>query len=126
MFSRKKIAAVSGLLCGLAVTCAGATQAYAAGGPGTCTFDSEGNVTCVQRIVGDMSEGDGFVVRQAQGCVPTKPFSLPVIPVLNNGSTKIGPEVTCSPKAGSAPDNSDKSDKSDKSDNGLGLPGLLG
>ncbi|MFD4547009.1 hypothetical protein ACFWOX_03825 [Streptomyces sp. NPDC058467] len=127
MFSRKKIAALSGLLCGLAVTCAGAgaAQAYAAGGPGTCTVDLEGNVTCVQRIVGAMPAmrdgGDGLAFRQAQSCVPTKPFSLPVIPVLNNGSTRIGPEVTCAPDAAPGADNSDDSDKGP-----LALGGLLG
>jgi hypothetical protein len=122
MFSRKKIAAVSALLGGLAVTCTGATQAYAAGGPGTCTVDAQGNVTCVQRIVGDMRDGgDGFAFRQAQSCVPTKPLSLPVLPVVNNGSTRIGPEVTCAPDAAPGPDNSDDSDKGP-----LELGGLLG
>ncbi|MFD7019641.1 hypothetical protein [Streptomyces sp. NPDC059161] len=97
MFSRKKIAAVSGLLGGLAVTCAGASHAFAAAGPGTCTSDSHGNTTCIQRIVGNTPDGDGYVLRQAQGCVPTEPLSLPVVGLLNRGNMQIGPQVTCSP-----------------------------
>jgi hypothetical protein len=119
MFSRKKIAAVSGLLGGLALTCTGVAQVHAAVGPGTCSVDAQGNITCVQRISGEKAEDGGFVLRQAQGCVPMKPFSLPGIPLLNNGSTRIGPEVTCLPTTTSAPDSSDKSE------GGLGLPGGL-
>ena len=118
MFSRKKIAAVSGLLCGLAVTCAGATQAYAAG-PGNCHVDSQGNIVCVQRIVADMPEGgfDG----QARSCVPVQPLTLPVVGVLNPGTTKIGPEVTC---ATDAPVVKKTQGAPDKADEGLGLHGL--
>lgn len=104
MLSRKKIAAVSGILGGLIVTCAGGTQAYAAEPPGTCAADIQGNITCVQRIVGHTPEGEGFVVRQSRTCVPTQPLTLPVIPILNNGRTRIGPEVTCSPNATTGPD----------------------
>jgi hypothetical protein len=116
MFSRKKIAAVSGLLCGLAVTCAGATQAFAATGPGACAVTAEGDVTCVQRVAGKTADGDDFVVRRANTCTPQKPMELPVIPLLNSGSTKIGPEVTCSPDGKSAPDDTD---------NAIDLPGGL-
>jgi len=104
MLSRKKIAAVSGLLCGLAVTCTGATQAYAAAGPGACTVSASGDVTCVQRFAGKTSDGEDFIVRRANTCTPQKPMELPVIPLLNSGSTKIGPEVTCSPGAAGVDD----------------------
>ena len=73
MLSRKKIAAVSGLLCGLAVTCAGATQAYAAAGPGACTVSASGDVTCVQRFAGKTSDGEDFIVRRANTCTPQTP-----------------------------------------------------
>jgi hypothetical protein len=123
MFSRKKIAAVSGLLCGLALTCGGVTQASAAAGPGNCTVDLQGNITCVQRITGEMPEGEGFVIRKATSCVPVQPMQLPVIPLVNNGSTRIGPEVTCNPSTTPVPDKADNADKDD--DNGLQLPGGL-
>jgi hypothetical protein len=118
MFSRKKIAAVSGLLCGLAVTFTGATQAYAAG-PGNCNVDLQGNIVCVQRIVAEMPDGgfDG----QARSCVPVQPLTLPAVGVLNTGKTKIGPEVTC---ATDTPVLKKTPGAPDKADEGLGLPGL--
>ncbi|MFI6054472.1 hypothetical protein ACIBCO_30820 [Streptomyces violascens] len=97
MFSAKKIAAVSGLLGGLVVTCTGAAQAYAAEGAGMCSHDSQGSTTCIQRFVGSTPEEGGYILRQAQGCVPTEPLSLPVVGLLNRGNMQIGPEVTCSP-----------------------------
>jgi hypothetical protein len=115
MFSRKKIAAVSGLLGGLAVACAGVSQAYAAAGPGTCTPDGQGNITCIQRIVGKAPDGDGYVVRQTQSCVPTQPMSLPVVGLLNRGNMRIGPEVTCAPSTTAA----------EKGESGVDLLGLL-
>ncbi|MFI6683137.1 hypothetical protein [Streptomyces sp. NPDC050485] len=96
MFSRKKIAAVSGLLGGLVVTCVGATQAYAAAGTGSCVSDHQGGMSCVQRIVGNTADGDA-TLRQSQGCVPTEPLRLPVVGLLNRGNMDIGPRVTCSP-----------------------------
>ncbi|MFJ8313032.1 MULTISPECIES: hypothetical protein [unclassified Streptomyces] len=96
MLSRKKIAVVSGLLGGLAVACAGVTQVYAAAG-GTCTNDKHGSVTCVNRVVGSTPEGDAYIVRQSEGCVPTQPLTLPVAGLLNRGNMQIGPQVTCSP-----------------------------
>ncbi|MEU9184804.1 hypothetical protein AB0D14_09595 [Streptomyces sp. NPDC048484] len=120
MFSRKKIAAVSGILGGLVVTCTGGAQAYAADPPASCGLDKQGTITCVQRVVGKTPEGEGFIVRQSQSCVPTQPLQLPVIPLLNSGRTRIGPEVTCAPNSAPEPDTSDDTD------NRLELPGLLG
>jgi hypothetical protein len=121
MFSGKKTAAVSGLLCGLIMTGAGVTQAHAAADPGACSVDLQGNVTCVQRITGEMPAGDGgFAVRKSTTCVPVQPMKLPVIPLLNNGATRIGPEVTCNPDGSSAP-------KNNQNEDGFELPGgLLG
>jgi hypothetical protein len=91
MLSRKKIAVVSGLVGGLAVTCAGVAQAYAVGGPGICTRDLQGNVSCIQRIQGELPE-DGVIPHQ-ENCMPTQPLTLPA--ALGNGTMRIGPEVTC-------------------------------
>ncbi|ARF55380.1 hypothetical protein [Streptomyces gilvosporeus] len=98
MFSRKKLAAVSALLGGLAVTCTGATQAYAGGSAGTCSRDIQGNMSCMQR--GD--EGR-YVVHQTQNCQGTKPLEWPAPGLLNKGSTQVGPAVSCSNSAPSAP-----------------------
>ncbi|MFF3919109.1 hypothetical protein ACFYZB_37800 [Streptomyces sp. NPDC001852] len=103
MFSTKKIAAVSGLIGGLAVTCAGVAQAHTAAGPGTCTRDILGNVSCVQRIQGEIPE-DGQIPHY-ENCLPTQPFSVPA--ALGGGSMKIGPQVTCSNTTSGAPDKAD-------------------
>ncbi|AOR34216.1 hypothetical protein BFF78_27000 [Streptomyces fodineus] len=112
MFRTKKIAAVSGLIGGLAVTCAGVAQAHVVGGPGNCTRDLQGNVTCIQRIEGVIPE-DGEIPHQ-DNCLPTQPFTVPA--ALGNGTMQIGPKVTCSGRTSGAPD---------KADGGMELPGLL-
>ncbi|MGW5656351.1 hypothetical protein [Streptomyces humi] len=93
MFSGKKIAAVSGLVGGLAVACAGLTSAYAAAGPGACTDDLMGNLTCTQRIRGEVPEGS--TPPHQETCKPVQPVQLPA--VLGQGTERLGPEVTCSP-----------------------------
>ena len=92
MFSRKKIAAVSGLVGGIALTCIGLTPAHAAG-PGTCTRDLLGGLTCTQRIKGVVPESG--VLPHQETCKPVEPLRLPA--VLGNGTDRLGPEVTCSP-----------------------------
>ncbi|MFG2960575.1 hypothetical protein ACGF5O_43485 [Streptomyces sp. NPDC048291] len=91
--SGKKIAAVSGLVGGLAMACAGLTTAYAAAGPGKCTDDLMGNLSCSQRIKGEVPEG-GTIPHQ-ETCKPVRPVQLPA--VLGQGTERLGPEVTCSP-----------------------------
>ncbi|KOV64992.1 hypothetical protein [Streptomyces sp. MMG1121] len=93
MFSRKKIAAVSGLVGGLAVTCIGVAPAHAAASPGTCTRDILGNLSCTQRIKGEVPEG-GTLPHQ-ETCHPVEPTRLPAF--LGQGVERLGPEVTCSP-----------------------------
>ncbi|MEV1079497.1 hypothetical protein AB0I98_14760 [Streptomyces sp. NPDC050211] len=103
MFNGKKIAAVSGILGGLAMTFVGVTHASAAGGPGVCTLDAEGSIVCTQRIVGQTPEGDGFTVRRSVNCQPTEPLTLPAPGLLNNGQTRIGPHITCAGPTSEAP-----------------------
>ncbi|WP_210592613.1 hypothetical protein [Streptomyces sp. GESEQ-35] len=121
MFNGKKIAAVTGLLGGLAMTFIGTSQAYAAGGPGVCTFDAEGNIVCAQRIVGQTPEGDGFTVNRTVNCQPTQPLTLPAPGLLNNGQTRIGPQITCADLTPGAP-----APNSDSKDGGPLLARLLG
>ncbi|MFI7410466.1 hypothetical protein ACIBU0_17570 [Streptomyces sp. NPDC049627] len=109
MFNGKKIAAISGLLGGLAMTCIGVTQANAAADPPACTTDSQGNTHCTQRIVGQTPEGDNFIVRRSVNCQPTKPVSVPAPGLFSNGQTRIGPHITCSdlPATGPAADSNE-------------------
>lgn len=96
MFNGKKIAAVSGLLGGLAMTWIGVAPAHAAAEPGACAPDSQGNIICTQRIVGQLPESGDFVVRRSVTCQPTEPVTLPAPGLLSNGQTRIGPHITCS------------------------------
>ncbi|MEV0369269.1 hypothetical protein AB0I10_05525 [Streptomyces sp. NPDC050636] len=101
MFSRKKIAAISGLLSGLAVTCAGVGvgQAYASEIHGSCTRDIQGNVTCPQQNTGYKSDDGRVAIHQSQDCMASKPVAVPASGLLNKGLTHIGPSVTCSNSA---------------------------
>ncbi|MFG2285083.1 hypothetical protein ACGFOU_03275 [Streptomyces sp. NPDC048595] len=94
MFSRKKIAAVSVLLGGLAV--AGIPQAYAEGAPLSCTRDLTGNVSCVQKNADHTSQDGKYTLKQAQDCLSSTPVTMPSNGLLNTGSTRIGPAMTCS------------------------------
>jgi hypothetical protein len=99
MFSRKKIAAVSGLVGGIAVTCVGFTQAYAASSSGGCTRDLLGTITCTQQIKGQTS--DGGAVPHQETCQPVQPLRLPAF--LGQGTERLGPKVTCSPETVGVP-----------------------
>ncbi|MGW2028693.1 MULTISPECIES: hypothetical protein [Streptomyces] len=103
MFSTKKIVAVSGLLGGLALTLTGAAQAYAGTGPGTCTRDLLGTLTCTQRITGEVPE-DGDIPHQ-ENCQKVEPLTLPA--AVGNGHTRLGPEVTCDPRTRGVPEKTD-------------------
>ncbi|MFI0964145.1 hypothetical protein ACH4S8_22435 [Streptomyces sp. NPDC021080] len=112
MFSRKKIAALSGLIGGLAVASTGITHAYAAGDPASCTRTPQGDVICVQHIEGE-SSGRGTIPHQ-ETCMPVQAVTLPA--PTGNGATQIGPKVTCSPATSGAPRSNDEKRE---------LPGLL-
>src|SRR5262245_38094184 len=90
MFSRKKIAAVSGLVGGIAVACVGLTPAHAAAGPGKCTNDVMGNLTCTQRIKGVVPEGGSLP--HLETCGSVEPVTVLTI-------VRMVPGVTCSPTA---------------------------
>lgn len=119
MFSGKKIAAVSALLGGFAMTCIGGNQAYAAQGPGVCSVDPQGSIVCTQRLVGETTEGGEFVVRRSINCQPTQPLTLPAPGLMSNGRMRIGPEITC---ASSSPEDSATSNNTEPRLGQLGLP----
>ncbi|MEV0369258.1 hypothetical protein AB0I10_05465 [Streptomyces sp. NPDC050636] len=99
MFSRKKIAVVSGLVGGLVLTCTGATQVYAAGSSGDCTRSALGNTTCIDEGQTSYTSKDGrHVVKQRQHCSSTARHRVvwPESGLLNRGNTETGPVVDCS------------------------------
>ncbi|MFF4603899.1 hypothetical protein ACFY12_14350 [Streptomyces sp. NPDC001339] len=105
MFSRKKITVVSLLVGGLALTCAGAPQAYAAGIAGHCTHDAQGNRTCIYRLETIHTTKDGKrTVQHTQGCSSTSRniVAWPSISVLSNQPPqhrRVGPVMNCSSSA---------------------------
>ncbi|WP_053922876.1 hypothetical protein [Streptomyces chattanoogensis] len=107
MFSRKKIAVVSGILSGLAVTFAGAAEAYAGGPSDDCTRDAQRNRICIHKSQSVHTGKDGrYSLKQTQHC-STASRNLLVwleVSLLDNKIAKLGPAGDCSNTA-SAPKN---------------------
>jgi hypothetical protein len=99
MFSRKKIAAVTALLGGLAVTGAVAPQAYAAEASRLCASSVQGSAMCPPGGADPANEESSYRISQVQSCMPTNPLEVPVRGLLNPGSTKLGPSIHCSNQA---------------------------
>ncbi|AJT65769.1 hypothetical protein T261_4112 [Streptomyces lydicus] len=107
MFSRKKIAVVSGLLGGLAVTFAGAAEAYAGGPSDDCTRDAQRNRICIHKSQTLHTGKDGrYSLKQTQHCSTASQNLLVWLEVslLDNKIAKLGPAGDCSNTA-SAPKN---------------------
>ncbi|WP_274560717.1 hypothetical protein [Streptomyces spiramyceticus] len=100
MFSRQKIATVSGLLGSLAVIYVGAAPAYAGERPGDCKTSAVGETTCISKseIVHTDKHGR-YVIKQTQECSTTFRPRLPRDNALSTGSKKVGPALDCSNKA---------------------------
>lgn len=108
MLSRKKIAAVSGLLGGLALACVGVAQANDGKTTNECTTDSGGNVSCVyvQKSETTYTSKDGRThVRQSQNCSVTSESRV-VQPEgsTGQGTTVVGPRIKCGNQTGAPKD----------------------
>lgn len=100
MFSRKKMAAVSGLVGSIAVIYVGGAQAYAADSSGDCKTTAAGETTCVHKseVVHKDKRGT-FVVKQDQKCSTTYRPQLVLTDdemLTRPGTTEVGPKVECS------------------------------
>ncbi|WP_225858848.1 hypothetical protein [Streptomyces albicerus] len=102
MFSRQKIATVSGLIGSLAVIYVGAAQAYANEPPRNCKTSAQGETICVRKSEVVRTDKDGrYVIKQTQNCVTMERPRLvwgPENGLLKKGTTKVGPVVECSNK----------------------------
>ncbi|MFE9449302.1 hypothetical protein [Streptomyces sp. NPDC006739] len=100
MFSRQKIATVSGLLGSIAVI-AGAAHAYAYADqpPADCKTSAQGEITCVHKSETIQKDKSGkTVVKQTQDC-STEGRPRVVFPDglgRDGGSLQVGPVVDCS------------------------------
>ena len=99
MFSRKKIAAVTALLGGLAVTGAFAPQASAAEASSLCASSVQGSAMCPPGSADQANEQGRYRISQTQSCMPMNPLEVPVRGLLNPGSTELGPAMHCSNSA---------------------------
>ena len=102
MFSRQKIATVTGIIGSIAVICAGAAHAQADEIPRGCKTNAAGEIICVHKTQTVHKDKRGtFVVNQTQSCSTTsRPrLVLPEDGMLNSGSTQVGPVMDCSNNA---------------------------
>jgi hypothetical protein len=101
MTSRNKIAVISWVIGGLAMTCVGAAQAHG-GTTDECTTDAQGNVVCVKKTENEWTSPDGKLhVHQTQDCTTVSKNRLdqPAVAVGQQGVTHIGASVDCSTTA---------------------------
>ncbi|MGW3359103.1 hypothetical protein ACWDFL_27395 [Streptomyces bungoensis] len=101
MFSRQKIATVSGLVGTLAVMSLGGAHAYADNSPGDCKASVQGDTTCVRKSETLYKDKGGrYVIKQSQDCSTLgRPHLVdPEDGLMGRGSTDAGPEVECSNK----------------------------
>jgi hypothetical protein len=100
MFSRKYFAALLGFIGGLAVASTGIAYAHVAGDAAPCTHSLQGDVVCAQHIEGKTPGGGGTIPHQ-ETCSPVEALTLPA--ATGNGTTRLGPEVTCSTATSGTP-----------------------
>ncbi|MFF7753656.1 hypothetical protein ACFZCP_31495 [Streptomyces sp. NPDC007971] len=99
MFSRQKMATVSGLVGSLAVVCGGAAQAHAGEYPSDCRSTGLWETVCVRKSESLHTDKDGKrVVKQTQDCstVDRPRVVFPEDSLLGGGSQKVGAVVDCS------------------------------
>jgi hypothetical protein len=114
MFDHKKAVAVAWLVGSLSMTCVGISQAVAAGPDTHCSYDAQGNQTCVTKSNSSYTSDDGrYHVDQAQDCttVSRPQAQAPQVSLGQPGTTQVGAVVGCSnnapaPKGFKAPDTS--------------------
>ncbi|MET9457208.1 hypothetical protein ABZY05_19275 [Streptomyces canus] len=99
MFTPQKIAAVSGLVAGLAAICLGTPYAYA--DDGNCATTAQGDTICIRKSETQIDKDDAHIVKQAQDCSTSdQPHVVDwQDKMLEGGATSVGPVVECSNNA---------------------------
>ncbi|WP_369389291.1 hypothetical protein AB5J72_18065 [Streptomyces sp. CG1] len=98
MFTRQKIATVTGLVGGLAVICVGAAHAHPDGPRHDCRTTAMGDTICIRKSQTRVDQHGKHVIKQAQDCsvVSRQRLMLPDDDLLGGGSKNVGPVVNCS------------------------------
>ncbi|MER6731116.1 hypothetical protein ACWGLF_19235 [Streptomyces puniciscabiei] len=98
MFTRQKVATLSGLVGSLAVICAGAAHAHAGEPGGECRTTATGGVVCMRKSDTRSDDHGKHVIHQTRDCL-TADRSRVVFPddqLLHGGSEEVGPVLDCS------------------------------
>lgn len=98
MFSRQRMATVSGLVGSLAVICVGAAHASGGESRGDCRTSLE-ETTCIRKSETIHKDKSGkYVVKQTKDCstVDRQRVVFPENYLLNGGTNKVGTVVDCS------------------------------
>ncbi|OLZ65787.1 hypothetical protein AV521_30785 [Streptomyces sp. IMTB 2501] len=98
MFTRQKIATVTGLVGSLAVICVGAAHALPDGPRPDCKTTAMGDVICIHKREIRTDRHGKHIIKQAQDCsvVDRSRVVFPEGDLLGGGSRKVGPVVNCS------------------------------
>ncbi|GGU74602.1 hypothetical protein GCM10010260_03070 [Streptomyces filipinensis] len=101
MFTRQKIATVSGLVGSLAVICVGAAYAHADEPRSECRNTVLGDTICVRKSDTHDDKHGAHALRQTRDCsVIDRPrVVFPDDGLLSGGTRNVGPTVDCSNKA---------------------------
>ncbi|MER5545676.1 hypothetical protein ACWDBD_37890 [Streptomyces sp. NPDC001118] len=98
MFTRQKIATVTGLVGSLAVICVGTAHAHTVDPKGDCKSTAMGDTICIHKSETRTDQHGKHVIKQAQDCsVVDRPRLVgPGDDLLAGGSKNVGAVVTCS------------------------------
>lgn len=102
MFDHKKSAAITWLVGGFTLACVGVGHAVAAAPTTTCSYDAQGNKTCVSKSDSTYTSPDGrYQLHQQQDCTTvSRPVAQsPQFSIGQQGTTRIGAAVGCSNNA---------------------------
>ncbi|MGW7530441.1 hypothetical protein [Streptomyces sp. NPDC054783] len=98
MFTRQKVATISGLVGSLAVICAGVAQAHADEPGGECRNTATGGVVCMRKSDTRIDHRGKHFIDQTQDCsMADRPrMVFPDDELLHGGTANVGAVVDCS------------------------------
>lgn len=101
MFTRQKIATVSGLVGSLAVICVGGAYAHVGEPKSECRYTVLGDTICMRKSETHVDKHGTHAIKQERACaVNDRPrVVFPDDALLGGGSRDVGPVVDCSNKA---------------------------
>ncbi|MGV4981898.1 hypothetical protein ACWC0C_07300 [Streptomyces sp. NPDC001709] len=98
MFTRQKVATITGLVGSLALIYAGAAHAHGEGPKGDCKSTASGGVVCIHKSDTRTNVHGKHVIKQSEDCLTAdrQRVIFPDKHMLDGGSVEVGPVVDCS------------------------------